>query len=72
MLPNCFLIYLRKNTLIDELVLHSEAKCLTLEAGNKILFDYLEPFGKADYLTSPDKLPTLHKAQLALTCLESL
>ncbi|GKV36284.1 hypothetical protein SLEP1_g44433 [Rubroshorea leprosula] len=45
---------------------------LTLEARNKILIEHLDSSGEVDHLIPPDELPTLHKAQLVFTSLESL
>ncbi|GLU21882.1 hypothetical protein SLE2022_379940 [Rubroshorea leprosula] len=69
---DCSLVSVEKNTSIKLLALSSEAKCLTLEAKNKVLAEHLESSGEVGYITSPDKLPTLHEAQLVLTSFESL
>ncbi|GLU21525.1 hypothetical protein SLE2022_376580 [Rubroshorea leprosula] len=72
MSPDHLFAYSKQNILIDEQALPSEAKCLTLEAGNKIFVKHQEPSDEADHLTLPNDLPILYEAQLALTSLKSL
>ncbi|GKV11495.1 hypothetical protein SLEP1_g22752 [Rubroshorea leprosula] len=60
-----------RDTLIDKRDLSNEAKCITLEAINKILAEHLDFSNEADHLIPLDKLPTLHEAQPTLTSLES-
>ncbi|GLU06565.1 hypothetical protein SLE2022_235890 [Rubroshorea leprosula] len=57
---------------IDERELYGGTECLTLEVGNKVLVEHLDPIGEADHLVSPDELPTLHEAQPTLISLEPL
>ncbi|GKU96154.1 hypothetical protein SLEP1_g9424 [Rubroshorea leprosula] len=63
---------LERDTLIGEQGLSNKAECLALEAGNEILDEHLDFSSETNHLILPDKLPTLHEAQPALTSLEPL
>ncbi|GLU12424.1 hypothetical protein SLE2022_291070 [Rubroshorea leprosula] len=67
-----FFFTTRKDISIDEPEFYDGTECLTLEMGNKVLVEHLNPASEADHLVPPNELPTLHEVKLALTSMEPL